>query len=175
MRRPSAKRHHEYRSVRATEKEIEMAQSIISATPAVMAMNVHVTGRRVLATIVDGIVLGVLFAVVSILFGESSTSGTSVNFSMGTFPTLGIFILAMAYYILMEGYLGQTLGKMLLGIKVVREDTGEVPGIRVAAIRSVLRIVDGLFSYLVAFVTVLISGKNQRLGDMVAHTLVVRK
>jgi uncharacterized RDD family membrane protein YckC len=175
MRRPSAKRHHEYRSVRATEKEIEMAQSIISATPAVMAMNVHVTGRRVLATIVDGIVLGVLFAVVAILFGESSTSGTSVNFSMGTFPTLGIFILAMAYYILMEGYLGQTLGKMLLGIKVVREDTGEVPGIRVAAIRSVLRIVDGLFSYLVAFVTVLISGKNQRLGDMVAHTLVVRK
>jgi uncharacterized RDD family membrane protein YckC len=175
MRRPSAKRHHEYRSVRATEKEIEMAQSIISATPAVMAMNVHVTGRRVLATIVDGIVLGVLFAVVSILFGESSTSGTSVNFSMGTFPTLGFFILAMAYYILMEGYLGQTLGKMLLGIKVVREDTGEVPGIRVAAIRSVLRIVDGLFSYLVAFVTVLISGKNQRLGDMAAHTLVVRK
>jgi uncharacterized RDD family membrane protein YckC len=161
--------------VRATEKEIEMAQSIISATPAVMAMNVHVTGRRVLATIVDGIVLGVLFAVVSILFGESSTSGTSVNFSMGTFPTLGFFILAMAYYILMEGYLGQTLGKMLLGIKVVREDTGEVPGIRVAAIRSVLRIVDGLFSYLVAFVTVLISGKNQRLGDMAAHTLVVRK
>lgn len=175
MRRPSAKRHHENRSVRATEKETKMAQSIISATPAVMAMNVHVTGRRVLATIVDGIVLGVLFAVMSILFGESSTSGTSVNFSMGTFPTLGFFILAMAYYILMEGYLGQTLGKMLLGIKVVREDTGEVPGIRAAAIRSVLRIVDGLFSYLVAFVTVLISGKNQRLGDMAAHTLVVRK
>ena len=123
MRRPSAKRHHEYRSVRATEKEIEMAQSIISATPAVMAMNVHVTGRRVLATIVDGIVLGVLFAVMSILFGESSTSGTSVNFSMGTFPTLGIFILAMAYYILMEGYLGQTLGKMLLGIKERAERT----------------------------------------------------
>ncbi len=94
-----------------------MAQSIISATPAVMAMNVHVTGRRVLATIVDGIVLGVLFAVMSILFGESSTSGTSVNFSMGTFPTLGFFVLAMAYYILMEGYLGQTVGKMVLGIK----------------------------------------------------------
>jgi uncharacterized RDD family membrane protein YckC len=37
------------------------------------------------------------------------------------------------------------------------------------------RIVDGLFSYLVAFIAVLISGKNQRLGDMAAHTLVVRK
>ena len=64
---------------------------------------------------------------------------------------------------------------MLLGIKVVREDSGEVPGIGAAAIRSVLRIVDGLLAYLVAFVTVLISTKNQRLGDMAAHTLVVRK
>ncbi len=141
-----------------------MAQSIIAATPTTTAMDVHVTGRRVLATIVDAIVLGVLLAVMTILFGESSTSGTSVSFSMGTFPTLGFFILAMAYYILMEGYLGQTVGKMLLGIKVVREDTGEVPGIRAAAIRSVLRIVDGLFSYLVAFITVLVSGKNHRLG-----------
>ncbi len=104
-----------------------MAQSV-SPTP-VAAMDVHVTGRRVLATIVDCIVLGVLFAVMSMLFGSSSARGTSVSFSMGTFPTLGFFVVAMAYYILMEGYLGQTVGKMLLGIKVVREDSGEVPGI----------------------------------------------
>jgi uncharacterized RDD family membrane protein YckC len=38
-----------------------------------------------------------------------------------------------------------------------------------------LRLIDGLFFHLVAFVSVLASGKNQRLGDMVAHTLVVRK
>jgi uncharacterized RDD family membrane protein YckC len=38
----------------------------------------------------------------------------------------------------------------------------------------VLRLVDGLFSYLVAFGTVLASGQRQRLGDMAAHTLVVR-
>ena len=31
-----------------------------------------------------------------------------------------------------------------------------------------------LFSHLVAFITVLASGKRQRLGDMAAHTLVVR-
>jgi uncharacterized RDD family membrane protein YckC len=173
MRRHFARRHHEYCSVRAIEEEKRMAQSV-SPTP-VAAMDVHVTGRRVLATIVDGIVLGVLFAVMSMLFGSSSASGTSVSFSMGTFPTLGFFVVAMAYYILMEGYLGQTVGKMLLGIKVVREDSAEVPGIGAAAIRSVLRIVDGLLAYLVAFVTVLISGKNQRLGDMAAHTLVVRK
>jgi uncharacterized RDD family membrane protein YckC len=37
-----------------------------------------------------------------------------------------------------------------------------------------MRIVDGLFSYAVAFITVLISDRRQRLGDMAAHTLVVR-
>ena len=66
-------------------------------------------------------------------------------------------------------------GHLLLGIKVVREDDGEVPGLAGATIRTLLRIVDGIFSYLVAFITLLISGKNQRFGDMAAHTLVVRK
>ena len=64
---------------------------------------------------------------------------------------------------------------MLLGIKVVREDSGEVPGLGAAAIRTVLRIIDDLFAYLVAFIMVLVSGKNQRFGDMAAHTLIVRK
>ena len=75
----------------------------------------------------------------------------------------------------MEGYLGQTLGKRLLGIKVVRADSGGVPGLGAAALRTVLRIIDGIFFYLVAFISVLASQKNKRLGDMVAHTLVVRK
>jgi uncharacterized RDD family membrane protein YckC len=38
----------------------------------------------------------------------------------------------------------------------------------------VLRLIDGLFTYTVAFIAVLVSGKRQRLGDMAAHTLVVR-
>lgn len=145
----------------------------ISGAP--VAFEVHVTGRRVLATIADGLVLGALFAVMSVLFGSSSAEGTSISLSMGAFPTLGFFAIAMAYYILLEGYAGQTLGKMLVGIKVVKEETGEIPGIKAAAIRSVLRLVDGFLSYLVAFIAVLASQKNQRLGDMAAHTLVVRK
>jgi uncharacterized RDD family membrane protein YckC len=79
------------------------------------------------------------------------------------------------YYVLMEGYLGQTVGKMLTGIKVVRGGTGEVPGLKAAAIRTVLRLVDGLASYVVALVAVLVTPERQRLGDMAAHTLVVHK
>jgi uncharacterized RDD family membrane protein YckC len=138
--------------------------------------DVHVTGRRILATIVDGLIFGGLYAVMVLLFGSISTVGSANwNGSMPALPTLLYGVIVVLYYILLEGYLGQTVGKMLLGIEVVREDTGEVPGLGGATIRTLLRIVDGLFSYLVAFISVLISGKNQRLGDMAAHTLVVRK
>lgn len=149
-----------------------------SAAPPVLgaSTDVHVTGRRILATIVDGLVFGGLYALMAALFGTYTRVDTfGWDATMPALPTVAYALIVVLYYILMEGYLGQTLGKMLLGIKVVREDNGEVPGLGAATIRTVLRIVDGLFSYLVAFVTVLISGKNQRFGDMAAHTLVVRK
>ena len=149
-----------------------MAQGVSGAP---VAMEVHVTGRRVLATIVDGLVLGVIVTAISIPFGIASAEGGQASVSLSGLPALFSFVLAFGYYILMEGYMGQTLGKMLLGIKVVREDTGGVPGLKAAAIRTVLRLVDGFLSYLVAFIAVLASHKNQRLGDMAAHTLVVRK
>jgi uncharacterized RDD family membrane protein YckC len=139
-------------------------------------MDVHVTGRRVLAIIVDGLLLSVLFWVMSMLFGSSSAEGGQVSASMTGLPFVLYLLIVFAYFTLMEGYRGQTVGKMLLGIKVIREDNGEVPGLKVAAIRTILRLIDVLpFAYLVGFIAVLISSKNQRLGDMAANTLVVRK
>src|SRR5215218_1495816 len=150
-----------------------------SSAPLVVAgihEDVHVTGRRILATVVDGLVFGALFTVITALFGTITNVGfANWNGSMPALPSVLYGVIVVLYYILLEGYLGQTVGKMVLGIKVVREDNGEVPGLGGATIRTLLRIIDGLFSYLVAFITVLISGKNQRLGDMAAHTLVVRK
>jgi uncharacterized RDD family membrane protein YckC len=150
----------------------------VPATP-VASMDVHVTGRRILAIIVDSIVLAVPALLLSALFGTTSSGGGEASVSVEGVAALVVALLSLViffgYFIIMEGYLGQTLGKMLFGIKVVREDDGAVPGIGAAAIRTVMRIIDGIGSYLVGFIAVLVSSKNQRLGDMVAHTLVVRK
>ena len=160
-----------------------MAEGVSGAEPAATTQEVHVTGRRVLATIVDWLVFAILLGVMSALSGQGSAgsgggSGIVIGASLNGLPALIFFVLVVLYYIILEGYLGQTLGKMLCGIKVVREGTEEAappPRLGAATIRTVLRLIDGLFGYLVAFIVVLVSEKRQRLGDMAAHTLVVRK
>jgi uncharacterized RDD family membrane protein YckC len=140
------------------------------------AQAIHVTGRRVVATIIDGLVLGAAYWLLALALGDLRTEGEAANWIANLPPAAdvayGLFVLG--YYALLEGYLGQTLGKLAVGIKVVAEATGQAPGIAAAAIRTLLRIVDGLLGYTVAFITVLVSAKRQRLGDMAARTLVVR-
>lgn len=139
------------------------------------APRVNVIGRRVLATIVDLLLFSVLSFVLSSMAGTASGGGGSVSLSLDGAWALLFFVLVFGYYMVMEGRWGQTVGKMLLGIKVVRAGTDEAPGLGKAAIRTLLRFVDGLFFYLVAFVAAVASTNNRRLGDMAAGTLVVHK
>ncbi len=150
------------------------AEGSVAPPIAGLREDVHVTGRRILAIVVDGVVLGIPFWLISSLFGTTAASN-GVSASMSSAATLISVVIFLLYYIFMEGYLGQTVGKMLLGIKVVREDTEEVPGLGAATMRTLLRLIDGLFGYLVGFIAVMATAKRQRLGDMAAHTLVVRK
>ena len=139
--------------------------------------DVRVTGRRVLATLIDSIILGAAYNMLVVMFGDFQHprawewNGTLDNVLANVVYGVGVVL----YFVLMEGYLGQTLGKMVTQVRVVREDDLGLPGIGAAAIRTVLRIVDGLLAYGVAFVAVLSTEKRQRLGDMAAHTLVIRK
>jgi uncharacterized RDD family membrane protein YckC len=136
----------------------------------------QVTGRRVVATLIDGLVFGVAYWLLALAFGDVRTEGEAANWvsNLPVWASVAYGLFVLAYFVLLEGLLGQTLGKLATGIKVVAEATGQAPGIAVAAIRTLLRLIDGLFCYAVAFVTVLVSVKRQRLGDMAARTLVVR-
>jgi uncharacterized RDD family membrane protein YckC len=135
-----------------------------------------VTGRRVVATIIGGLVFGVGYYLLALGFGDIRIEGEAANWQSNLSAGWNIVfgLLVVVYYVLLEGYLGQTVGKMLTGITVVSDATGRPPGMAAAAVRTLLRLVDGLFSYAVAFVVALASDKRQRLGDMGAHTLVVR-
>ena len=72
-----------------------------------------------------------------------------------------------------EAYLGGTVGKLALGMRVRMAD-GSPLGVAPSFIRNLFRIIDGLFFYLVAAFMVWFSPAHQRLGDLVAGTVVVK-
>ena len=133
----------------------------------------NVTGVRIVAAIIDIILLAVVFGVMAALFGESSNddSGFSVNLSGG--PAILYFLIVIGYYLGLETMGGQTLGKKVMGIRVVAIDGPLTLG--KVSIRTILRILDGLpFFYLLGIIVVAVSKQNQRIGDMAAGTLVVK-
>ena len=92
--------------------------------------------------------------------------------------TAGFFglglLLTIVMFVLLQGLTGWTVGKLVTGIRTVREDGGK-PGIGRAFVRWVLWLVDGLpVAALVGFITALTTNGHRRVGDMVAKTFVVR-
>ena len=89
--------------------------------------------------------------------------------------TLASILCIFGYPCAAEALWGRTLGHSMLGLRVVTEEGGPVR-FRHAAIRSVLQIVD-IFLVpvgVVAVLSVLAGGRDQRLGDRLAGTLVIR-
>ncbi|MFF5083344.1 RDD family protein [Actinoplanes sp. NPDC000266] len=137
--------------------------------------DVRVTGRRVVATIIDGIVLGAAGNLLAALFDFDVVVNDRELTRLATGGNLLLFVITALYYVLMEGYLGRTIGKMVTGIRVIDGETGRTPpGVGKAILRTIFRVIDGIFGYLVAFIVVLASPRRRRIGDIVARTQVVR-
>jgi uncharacterized RDD family membrane protein YckC len=134
---------------------------------------VRVTGRRVVATILDGIVLGLVYRASTAVFGGHYTS--NLDFTRLTSRAgVGWAAFAILYYLLLEGLFGRTIGKLVTGIRVVDARTGRTPGMLSVLVRTLLRVIDGIGGYLLGFIVVLLNDRRRRLGDMAADTLVVR-
>jgi len=127
-------------------------------------------GWRFAATIIDGIVLFILGYLMAIVTGQTTEGG----FNLQGASAFLWFLIGIAYYIVMEAMLGATVGKMACGLKVLKTD-GSPMDWYASVVRNVLRIIDGLFVYLIAAILVWTSPMRQRLGDRVAHTVVVKK
>ncbi len=137
--------------------------------------------RRALAQLVDLVVcygtLTVVVVVVGIaIFGASlSAIGevTSAAKAFGGLVLLGLFAAQWIYFVAWEAKTGRTPGKAALGLRVVTT-TGRPIGIRAATLRNLLRSADMLpIAYVTGFVSAALSSRFQRLGDLVAGTMVV--
>lgn len=130
-------------------------------------------GRRFVAVFVDSILL----AVMSGPFADIQHGAGYWRIGWSGRHLFWPGLIAIAYYILLEGIAGGTIGKFVTGIRVVNEDGTKLDWSG-AVVRNVARIVDAfpyVFPYLVGAISVWVSPTQQRLGDRWANTVVVTK
>jgi uncharacterized RDD family membrane protein YckC len=132
-------------------------------------------GDRVVAGLIDQLIMiGYLIAIIFFyLWILNVTEGTSFSYPVAYFVIL--FLPVFFYHLLCETYLnGQSFGKKLMKMRVVKLD-GTQAGIGSYFLRWILAPIDIYFTYgSVGLVTMIINGKGQRLGDLAAHTTVVK-
>jgi len=138
---------------------------------------------RFVALIIDGLILGIIDYILIFLFtGSATTIDTSTGaVSLGPaypayYVALGI-VLGLFYFTLLLGRYGQSVGMMAVKIKVVSEaDSGPIT-YGAAFIRTILLYIDQIpyvIPYLLGAILIWTSDKKQRLGDRVAHTVMVK-
>ena len=152
--------------------------------------------RRLGARLLDWLIVGLVILVLGfVIFGifaaggglddfETDENGNLTNgegaFLAAYFGWLGLaLVISLAYEIGLIAVRGATLGKQILGVKVVREADGQVPGWGGSVLRWLIPVV-GSFACGIGQILVYLSpffdstGHNQGWHDKVAKTVVIR-
>lgn len=131
-------------------------------------------GNRGFAALVDFVLAALVFAGAAFAFSSLTTAlgGGTELFGLAVLLT---FTLAWSYFVLLEWlWQGQTVGKRLYGLRVIRDD-GAPAGFVAVLIRNLIRIVDFLPGlYGLGLLMIIFTTHSQRLGDLAAGTYVVR-
>jgi uncharacterized RDD family membrane protein YckC len=113
----------------------------------------------------------------SLVLSLAVTGGLELGQTLAVILTLVLsFLVIVGYPIAFETlWNGKTLGKAAMGLRVVTQEGGPIR-FRHAAIRGILGLVEiWIFIGSIAVVSILFSRRNQRVGDMVAGTIVLRE
>lgn len=132
-------------------------------------------GDRFIAFILDSAFLFGLFATVDawVFTRWGSVEGSELRLTTASLLaalTLNAALLFL-YCWLLEAAWGATLGKAIVGIRVV--GTAQRGFLAACAVRNALRVVDGLGFYVVGVVVAGCSSVRQRVGDIYAQTAVI--
>ena len=126
---------------------------------------------RAKAWLLDLVWMGLFYAMASVLIGLSSLA---IGFTggSGVFLLL-LFFMSWGYRVVYEKVRGATPGKKSCGLKVVMTSGGPVTW-TAAVLRNMLRVADFMpAAYVTGLGACLMSRRFQRLGDLVADTMVV--
>jgi uncharacterized RDD family membrane protein YckC len=155
-----------------------MTTLLVATTEGVpLRLDLAGAGSRWLAALFDFAILSILYLAVIIAllvpvsFDPTGLSGFVVGLLLG-----GIALVVLGYHVFFHVFLGgQTPGKRVLGIRVASADGHPATSLQIV-LRALLMPIDALLTVPVpiGLVAIVATEKHQRLGDLVAGTLVVR-
>ncbi len=158
-----------------------MTDQLQLATPERVSVDLPIAGlgSRAMAYAVDVALLGA--AALVVYFTGSFFISDPLELALGlsslarTLIAAGLFLILWCYWTVFEVvWNGQTLGKRLVRIRVVKSDGSPVT-VFSSAVRNLLRVVDFLPAcYPVGLITMLVDKRHRRLGDLLAGTVLVR-
>lgn len=150
-------------------------------TPELVSIDLPLAGigSRFIAIFIDYLIwaaVGILLTIVAaiVLPGLALFGHLSVDWAAGIY-ILCLFLIQWGYFTLFEALNnGRTPGKHVAKIRVIHR-SGRAIGFVESLARNLVRVVDYLPGlYAVGLVSIFVTRQNQRLGDLVAGTLVVR-
>ena len=128
-------------------------------------------GSRFVGATIDSLIQFGLLGAGAVVFLYWGAAGAASEGAFALVAFLVFFVYDVAFEVLAGG---RTPGKRWTGLRVVRAG-GQPVGFVASAIRNLLRPIDFLPSlYLVGIASVLVTKRNQRLGDLAAGTVVAR-
>jgi uncharacterized RDD family membrane protein YckC len=168
--------------VSATAREEPLDTSVAIETPEHIVFRYRIAGpaRRMFAYLVDLVVCYGTAIILSILILLATVGTGAVGDAVDSATALGLGIILLVlfaaqwiYFVAWEATTGRSPGKMAAGLRVVTT-SGRPIGFGAAALRNVLRAADALpTGYAVGLVAMALSPRFQRLGDLVAGTMVI--
>lgn len=173
---------------------IETEQSLIIETPERVELEFALAsiGNRFLAVAVDHFIQYVSMLLIAWFFLSLAGYGVSdlpdsADRLVNDVPKWTIALMILLLFLIFAGYFiffewmwnGQTPGKKLLRLRVIRDD-GRPLTLWEAIARNLLRICDAVPGfvvpvYSVGLVTIFLSKRDQRVGDLFAGTVVIRE
>ncbi len=127
--------------------------------------------HRVLAASLDSIFVFLSMFYIAWTLGDIRPNGERV---LSGIPSLLLMLGILGYWVLPEWLLGLTMGKWACDLQVTTLRGGNISFMQ-SMKRNLLRPLDFFPFYLTGFVTASLTPNRQRLGDLWANTIVVRK
>src|SRR6185369_365740 len=137
-------------------------------------------GNRFLAAAIDHLIQASAILIVIVVAGAFSDWRlfNSMGVWAAALTVLAIFAIYWGYFVAFETlWSGQTPGKLIMRLRVVREDGRPVRFFEVF-VRNLLRVAidfQPLPSYAIGVVSIIFSARSKRVGDFVAGTVVVKE